>query len=73
MNRVIYAVLYVVISAVCLYLSVLFISPLWLEDLGSLEWKENSTFIPIGFLMLITLGISFIVMIVRAIKQRNIR
>lgn len=63
MKKVITGIAYSIFSVFWLFFSVLFLSALWLEKLGTNEWEEDSMFIPIGIIMLIIWVVSLIALI----------
>mgnify|MGYP003593101979 CR=1 FL=1 len=64
MRQAFKSITYIICSICWLFFSIIFVSPLWLDSAGTNSWKEDSMFIPIGFIMMIVWIISLIIFIV---------
>ena len=64
MKKAFISIIYIIFSIGWLFFSIIFVSPLWLDFAGTNSWKEDSMFIPIGFIMMIVWIISLIIFIV---------
>ena len=73
MRQAFKSITYIICSICWLFFSIIFVSPLWLDSAGTNSWKEDSMFIPAGFIMMIVWIISLILFIVNLRNEKKIQ
>ncbi|MDO5558635.1 MAG: hypothetical protein Q4F95_03455 [Oscillospiraceae bacterium] len=65
------ALAYIILSVLCVPLSFIFISTLWVTSPGSNDWQEDAMFIPVGFIFLILWAVSLVVIIKKILNKKS--